>query len=274
MAAGLAGVLTGAAGWLVSSDRPAGSAKKGVGTWPSPGVREGLTQLGVTWYYTWSAAPTAGVVPGVEFVPMIWGADSVTDPELDRAAAAGRSLLGFNEPDRADQANMTIAQALGLWPRLMATGRRLGSPAPAGDAATPDSWLDLFMKEARILAYRVDFITLHWYGTEFHDPAAATRHLESYLDAVHRRYGLPIWLTEYGLASYDALHPIPETAQYPDPKHQSAFVAASTSMLDALPYVERYAWFALPTFGPGVSSGLLRPDLTLTPVGEAYRAAG
>ena len=30
-----------------------------------------------------------------------------------------------------EQANMTVEQALELWPKLMATGQRLGSPAVA-----------------------------------------------------------------------------------------------------------------------------------------------
>ena len=44
-------------------------------------------------------------------------------------------LLGFNEPDLAEQANMTVEKALELWPRLEATGMRLGSPAVACGAA-------------------------------------------------------------------------------------------------------------------------------------------
>ncbi len=45
-------------------------------------------------------------------------------------------LLGFNEPDMSSQSNMTVSDALRLWPRLMATGMRLGSPAVAANAAT------------------------------------------------------------------------------------------------------------------------------------------
>jgi hypothetical protein len=50
---------------------------------------------------------------------------------LSAATASGKTILGFNEPDLAGQANMTVGQALDLWPRLQATGRRLGSPAVA-----------------------------------------------------------------------------------------------------------------------------------------------
>lgn len=43
---------------------------------------------------------------------MIWGAASVTDASLAQARAAGPYLLGFNEPDMAQQSNMPVDQAL------------------------------------------------------------------------------------------------------------------------------------------------------------------
>ncbi len=36
--------------------------------------------------------------------------------------AAPAPLLGFNEPDRNDQAAMSVGQALDLWPQLVNTG--------------------------------------------------------------------------------------------------------------------------------------------------------
>jgi hypothetical protein len=273
LATGLIYLLVGALSvFTMAADGRITTAKKGVGTWSTDGVQQGLARIRAKWYYNWQSTGTVGAPPEVEFVPMIWGPSGVTPAELARARASGRTLLGFNEPDRTDQANMTVQQALGWWPELMATGMRLGSPAPASDAATPGGWLDWFITTARTLGYRVDFIALHWYGTDF--DATAVGQLQAYLEDVHERYGLPIWLTEYGLAKYDVLRPSPELAIYPTLQQQAAFVAASTRMLEELPYVERYAWFALPTLGDRVSSGLVRPDLTLTAVGKAYRAAG
>nr|WP_244298564.1 glycosyl hydrolase [Micromonospora cremea] len=40
---------------------------------------------------------------GSEFVPMIWGAKSVTASNLQQAKKNGRQLLGFNEPDMGGQ---------------------------------------------------------------------------------------------------------------------------------------------------------------------------
>ncbi len=101
---------------------------------------------------------------------------------------------------------MTVQQALGLWPKLMATGMTLGSPAVAYDAATPGGWLDQFMRGAAARGYRVNFITVHWYGGDFRT-GPAVQELESYLQAIYDRYHLPIWVTEFALANYGSATP-------------------------------------------------------------------
>jgi hypothetical protein len=201
----------------------------------------------------------------VEYVPMIWGAKSVTAATLSQARSEGRTLLGFNEPDLGGQANMTVAQALDLWPQLMGTGMRLGSPAPAYGAATAGGWLDQFMSGAAARGYRVDFIALHWYGSDF--SAAATGQLRDYLTATYNRYHKPIWLTEYALINFSG------TPKYPTGSQQASFVTASTGMLAGLSFVERYAWFALPATD-GSGTGLYVDGHTPTAPGVAYRAAG
>ena len=46
---------------------------------------------------------------GVEFVPMIWAGKYLTSSNLATAKSSGTTLLTFNEPDIADQADMTVA---------------------------------------------------------------------------------------------------------------------------------------------------------------------
>ena len=93
---------------------------------------------------------------------------------------------------------MTVQQALDLWPHLMATGMRVGSPATAADPSLRGSWLEEFMDGAKALGYRVDFVCVHWYGEEF-DIDGAVNRLKNFLQAVHHKFQLPIWLTEYSL---------------------------------------------------------------------------
>jgi hypothetical protein len=247
-----------------TSQPPVTGKKKGVSTWAFPGLSQAVTNVGAGWYYNWS--PSNDSMPaGAEFVPMIWGAASVTDATLAKAKSEGTVLLGFNEPDLAGQANMTVEQALSLWPRLEATGMRLGSPAVAYGGNTPGGWLDRFMTGARQQQRRVDFITLHWYGSDF--SAAAAGQFAGYLKAVHDRYNLPIWVTEYGLMNFTGTPKYPSTAQI------TAFITATTTQMQATSWLERYAWFSLPAVGDSLPCGLYKDGTTPTPAGEAYRAA-
>jgi len=158
-------------------------------------------------------------------------------------------------------------QALSLWPQLMATGMQLGSPAVADDGATPGGWLDQFMSGAAARGYRVNFITLHWYGSDFATGPAVSQ-LQSYLQAVYARYHLPIWLTEFALANFGGSPATPTQQQ------QAAFLTAATAMLQGLPYVQRYAWFGLQATPTDGSMGLFSSGPVATTVGRAFESAG
>ncbi len=245
----------------------AASAKKGVGVWKFTGLKSALGDVGAGWYYNW--ATNNNDVPGpsgVEFVPMIRAAENVNDGALAEAKREGKVLLGFNEPDMAGQADMSVEKALELWPRLESTGLRLGSPSVAFGGDTKGGWLDRFMTGAKQKNLRVDFITLHWYGSDF-GSAAAGQFLR-YADAVHARYGLPIWVTEYGLMNFSG------NPKYPTGAQAAAFIKATTKGMESRRYVERYAWFGLPAVGDSVGFGLYRDGSTATEAGRAYKAAG
>ncbi|MEV0719838.1 sigma-70 family RNA polymerase sigma factor [Asanoa sp. NPDC050611] len=242
------------------------TAKKGAAVWDFPAVNAGLKAVGASWYYNWGANNDRMPASGVEFVPMIWGTANATDATIAQAKREGDTLLGFNEPDMAEQANMTPAKALELWPKLQATGMRLGSPSVAFGAADTGKWLDQFMKGAQQKGYRVDFITLHWYGGDF--SSAAVGQLKGYIQQVYAKYKLPIWLTEFALIRFDG-----SGAHYPTDAQQVAFINGATDMLQGLSYVERYSWFGLPSTSDS-HTGLYKESGALTPMGTAYRAAG
>ncbi len=243
------------------------SQRKGVSSWSFADEAQALAASGASWYYNWGASPNGVTAPGASYVPMIWGAANVTSATLSQVSQEGRVLLGFNEPDLPSQANMTAAQALDLWPKLMATGMTLGSPAVASGAATPGGWLDQFMAGAKARGYRVDFITVHWYGGDF-DTSQAVQELQSYLQAIYARYHLPIWLTEFALTDFSG-----GGATFPAEAQQAAFLTAATQMLDGLSYLQRYAWFSLPTSAGSGTTGLFDPGPAVTQVGKAFEAA-
>jgi hypothetical protein len=239
--------------------------KKGVATWHFPGITAALDDVRVSWYHNWDS--TKGDInspPGVEFVPTIWGPKQVTDEHLRQAKAQGECLLGFNEPDLPHQADMTVDQALDLWPRLESTGLRLGAPAVAAGADRQDGWLDRFLAGARRRRLRVDFIPLHWYGADF--GAAAVDQLRGYLQAVHRQHGKPLWLTEFSLIDFSGPEP-----RYPSHERLATFAGNAAEMMNGLPFVHRYAWFALPADRGG--TGMYRGDQP-NEIGRAYRAIG
>jgi RNA polymerase sigma factor (sigma-70 family) len=243
------------------------SAKKGVGTWQFNGIKGALADVGAGWYYNWSPDDDSMPGPGgVEFVPMIWGKDNVTTATLAKAKREGDVLLGFNEPDMGGQANMSVEDALAAWPKLEGTGLRLGSPAVAFGGDTAGGWLDRFMKGAKAKNLRVDFITLHWYGSDF--SSASVNQFLGYVDAVHKRYDLPIWVTEYGLMNFSG------SPKYPTGAQAAAFIKGTTKGMEQRAFVERYAWFGLPAIGDSVDFGLYKDSSTPTEAGKAYKAAG
>jgi hypothetical protein len=244
------------------------SKKKGVGVWQFTGLKAALADVGAGWYYNWSSNNDSMPGPaGVEFVPMIRAKGDATDAGIAKAKKeSDGELLGFNEPDMAGQADMSVDKALELWPRLESTGLRLGSPAVAVGGDRAGQWLDRFMTGAKRAGRRVDFITLHWYGSDF--GAAAVDQFLGYVDAVHKRYNKPVWVTEFGLMNFSG------SPKYPSASQLVTFIKGTTKGMQSRSYVERYAWFGLPAVGDSVDFGLYKDASTPTEAGKAYKAAG
>ena len=230
-----------------------------------------LTQLGAAWAYDWSATAPA-VRGGPRWVPMVWGSGSVTPATMSSLQGARRSgraheLLGFNEPDSPGQANMTPERAAALWPQLERTGLRLGSPAPA---VPGDGWLDRFMALARARHLRVDFIALHYYQ-DFTNPTAVSD-LRRQLASIHRRYGKRIWITEIG--ALDIRRFGEPMMRAPTVSLGATYMRKLFAMLDALPYVARYAWFTDTCSNNDCPySELLTPAGRRTSLASAFRSA-
>jgi hypothetical protein len=248
--------------------------KKGVGFWNARKTfnrfSPDLDRLGCAWYYNWTPNPDDRAAEiRAEFVPMVWNANDATTRNLAHLKSSGfHTLLTFNEPDGKKQANMTVEQALAFWPRLMRTGMRLGSPAPATISPTKN-WLRRFMEGADTRGYRVDFICLHWYG-DITSPDAVEC-LKNFLDQQWARYRRPIWLTEFSgsTGSWLELENPPMSAA-----KNAIFIRKALPMLESLPYLERYAWFECKwTEAPWATVALMNPKTgKLTAPGRAFRA--
>jgi len=219
-----------------ASSGGAGFIKKGLGVCNELTMPAELGRLRLGWYYNWRPAPKIAPVPGVEFVPMFWSAADLTAENLAEVnQSTATHVLGFNEPDMDGQSNMTPGECLDAWPQLMSLKQRLGSPAPANS-----KWLDKFLPEAKRRGLRIDFVCLHRYP-DISDPMAVNE-IEMMIETTHRKYGLPVWLTECGAADVAAWHQ-PRLCK-PTPGMARDFLKKLLAMLERLPCVERYAWFA------------------------------
>lgn len=228
---------------------------------------ETLNAMNISWHYSWGARLNQDEPQNIQFVPMIWKA-SGNFTDLDQSinylkplvkSHKVRYLLGFNEPDGAKQANMTVDEAIAAWPKLMQLGVPLGSPACVH---ADNDWMKKFIIKASEQHYRVDFITVHWYGgpnvAEFID----------YLTKIHEMYHKPIWITEFAVGDWHA-KTVAENKFSPD--EILAFMKNLLPQLDKLSFVEKYAWFSAKTDSPHLgTSALFNADGTLTALGKYY----
>ncbi len=219
------------------------------------------------WFYTWGLNVPVELAPqNCEFAPMFWGKTTVTDPNLLQAKqlkeqGKAKYILTFNEPDLADQANMTVAEALALWPQLETVGLPLGSPVTSWPTR---QWSYDFLDQAIAQGKRVDFIPVHMYvGT---DDVAFVKVLQDLYD----KYRKPIWITEFATVSDGAkvMTDNPYT-----PEMVLAFMQRLLPKLEALPFVERYSWFSgSPTSARLWPSALVDQFGNLTTLGKWYSA--
>lgn len=208
---------------------------------------------------------------------MFYNAADVTSSNL-AAASAYPWVLGFNEPDLASQANMTVAQALALWPQLEAMGNKLISPATAGSMSAGSGWFFDFMNGVGAsggYTPRVDAIAVHSYTQNFNDSTASG--LLSYIDAIYARWQKPIIVTEFSMWSFTGTY---STYTFPTSAQAQAFMTSAVAGLRLRQVggkVLGWSWYPFAgsasaiSVNPGYSNVILaNPDGTLTTLGQLY----
>jgi hypothetical protein len=195
-----------------------------------------VSALNVSWHYSWGVDADIVEPDSVRFVPMIWGKWSLEKnlQKVDSLAKIGKvnHLLGFNEPDGKEQANLTVEESLSYWPKLMELNIPLGSPACIH---ADNEWMKGFMAKVEEKSYRVDFICVHWYG------GANAQSLTDHLKSIHDLYNRPIWLTEFAPADWSATSPATSKVTK---ANALAFMQQILPALEKLDYVERYSWYS------------------------------
>lgn len=185
--------------------------------------------LNLSWWYNWNISAASSL--DMEYVAIKqkrWW------PGLDQdwRSLGVNHLLGYNEPDRPDQANMSVDDAIAGWPELLKTGLRLGSPAVSDGGL---GWLYEFMDKAKEKGYRVDFVAVHYYRNSNGGGKGAAKQFYNVLKGIHERTGKPIWITEWNNGANWT------SGADPTPEEQAEAIGAMIEMLDEAEFVERYA---------------------------------
>ncbi len=222
------------------------------------GIAGGIWQnLNVGWFYDWNISTKSSA--DIEYVPIKQKKDW---PGLDQDWKERGSvhLLGYNEPDRPDQAKMTVDEAIAGWPGLLKTGLRLGAPAVSDGGL---GWLYQFMEKADAAKLRVDFVAVHYYRavSDPGDGKAAAAQLYNFVKEIHDRTKRPIWITEWNNgANWTG-------GKDPSEEDQRKAIEEMIKMLDKTPFVERYALYNWVED----CRMLVKKDNSLTPAGQVYR---
>ncbi len=229
--------------------------KKGLG-----GYNASSSQLNGSWSYNWGRSSSNSFSLNHTFNPMQWGdywwshgtkaaIDTIRNDLQSNPKPA--HLMGFNEPDHTDQANMTSAEAIDRWPRLEALNAPLVGPCPA---STFGGWQDDFSTQADALGYRRDYTPYHAYGPPNVDSVISD------LQNAYNTFGRPIWLTEFSVVDWSGTGSWTLADNY-------NFLAEFMWRAESLTWLKRYALFQ---FTEGGTSN----DLPTSPRSNTWKTDG
>ena len=247
------------------------SQKKGVGKTETSGGVSYAQDMNASWYYNWTA--TGDTSTTIEFVPMVhtWTGSGVFS-KIDNLKNKVSHLLGFNEPDNDHEAGSrgilkNPVTAADEYEKLLPTGLRLGSPVTTQNNDLNSVWLEPFLSEAYHLDVKVDYIAVHWYdwdsnpkNTRGADPDHIFNRFKNDLLAIHAKYGLPIWVTEFNANPWRWTYV------------QKGFMEKALPWLESQNFIERYAWFECFQVDSVKARCNLKENGSLTDLGSYYSA--
>jgi autotransporter-associated beta strand protein len=202
------------------------------------------------WYYTWGTGAASPGNYNASFYPMFWSAPSQATINAGLAYNPNY-ILGFNEPDVASQANMTVAQAISSWSTISnstiaynaahSTSIQLVSPA-VSDTGAGEAWLESFMSQATTMGLKVDAVAFHWYDDDTTNGAQAASDFENKVLWYHNTFNKPVFITEFADHDWNGTYT------------QAQMIAANTTMLNTvIPWLDSqsfvlgysyYNWFS------------------------------
>ncbi|GAA6055235.1 hypothetical protein NBRC10513_008180 [Rhodotorula toruloides] len=221
-------------------------------------------QLNLCWAYNWASTAGGSLGDGVMYVPMLWGSSDQYTKDWDKNARAAISVgathvFGFNEPDLAEQSNISPKDAADAWKQHiqpLAGLAKLVSPGVTNGVKTATgapmgiAWLKEFI--AACDGCTIDAVALHWY-----DAASNTAYFTSYLEQAYKNLSKPIWLTEFmGTGS---------------PTDQATFLKFADPWLEKQTFIEKYGAFG--DFASNPVAVFVDKDGTPNDLGKVYAGA-
>lgn len=226
-------------------------------------------EWGGSWYYNWDVNPfTYTSFQELEYVPMFWNSLETHKETIKRFPDFGyKHVLAFNEPDRPDQANMSVDEAIEGMKVFNNYDLRVGAPATALCPPWSTLWFQPFMNRMEYEKMDVDFIPIHHYWNWYQKEGA-----EAFLELVEQSYEMykkPIWITEFAI--------IGNPGNTPEQRQKVIdYMNIVIPALDEMEFVERYAWFSfsMTDYKNGASSLIQSYTGEITDLGRLYQKLG
>lgn len=199
--------------------------------------------LGTTWCYNWDAGDDK--YEDRQFVTQRHHESGTKNgnyegawPSVEACNAYGSEhILGHNEPENVSDPREVVSSVdmvLNIWPDLMATGKRLCSPAVSSNY----NWLYEFLDSIDARGWRCDVVAVHSYW--YNDWGS----WNSTLSGIHNRSGRPLWITEmnYG-ANWTGWPGSDRSGSETNQNIQLQHMGPIIDGLESASYLERYAYY-------------------------------
>ncbi|KAJ5678906.1 Glycoside hydrolase superfamily [Penicillium macrosclerotiorum] len=212
----------------------------------------------ISWAYNWGSSSGDSLPSGVEYFPMLWGTNFLSDwtSNVNSALSAGSSsILGFNEPDNTAQANLGTLEAALLYKQYITPyGSQATLISPAVTSSNDDgeglSWLKTFLTEC--VGCNITGMAVHWYGDSVDDFKSFIEEAESTASEFNLS---ELWVTEFALNA--------DIGGISDFATTSSFISEVTSWMDSNTNVTRYSYFYC-------ADNYLLTDGALNEAGQTY----
>jgi len=209
--------------------------------------------------YNWGQVENNDI--GTSFVPMMHKPSDSTAQEwianVEKAVKKGtKAVMGFNEPDHGQQANLTPEAACSAWKEYMNPIASqypdvsiLGPSVTNGPAPMGLDWLSRFHTACPDAV--VHATNIHFY--DIYEPETINR-FKAQVEKAAQLYGKPVWVTEFGLNPGSA-----------SPEQAASFLKDAMAYLDSSDKVQGYSYFMV-----GSGENQLMSGSGLSAVGQVY----